>query len=310
MKNRKVVVTGGAGFIGSNICEELCDENEVVAIDNLSTGNYGNIKELVQEKRIDFVDGTINDLKLLNSLFDGVDYVLHQAAIPSVPRSVADPIASNEANISGTLNVLVAARDNNVEKVVFASSSSVYGDAPVLPKEEGMSPHPMSPYAVSKLACEHYCEVFESIYGLKSASLRYFNVYGPRQDPTSTYAAVVPNFFTRLLNDKPPIIYGDGKQSRDFTFVKDVVQANVKTAQSKATGVYNIAGGGKGTTVNELADIIMELVGKIIVPIHEKERPGDVKHSLADITKARKAFDYMPKYSIEKGLKETMGWYR
>ena len=305
----KVLVTGGAGFIGSNLAEELAKTNEVIIVDNLSTGKIENIKELINKNNVKFIERSITNLDLLKEIFEDVDYVFHQAAIPSVPRSVKNPIATNEANINGTLNVLIAARDCGVKKVIYASSSSIYGDTPEIPKKEDMKPNPLSPYAVSKLACEYYCSVFGTVYGLKTISLRYFNVYGPNQDPTSQYAAVVPNFFTRLLNDESPVIYGDGKQSRDFTFVKDVIQANIKASQSNATGIYNISGGGKKTTINELADIIMELVDKTIDPIYEEERPGDIKHSLADITKAKKAFNYRPNYSIKEGLEETMGWY-
>ncbi|MFZ2377158.1 MAG: NAD-dependent epimerase/dehydratase family protein [Methanothrix sp.] len=221
----KVVVTGGAGFIGSNLAGELADDHMVTVIDNLSTGRIENLDHI--QDRVEFVNGSILDLDLLRRTFAGADTVFHQAAIPSVQRSVDNPIASNQANVDGTLNVLMAAKESGVRKVVFASSSSVYGDTPTLPKREEMKPNPKSPYAITKLAGEHYCQVFSEAYGLKTACLRYFNVFGPRQDPESEYAAVIPRFVTRILQGKPPVIYGDGQQTRDFTFVKDVVKGTI-----------------------------------------------------------------------------------
>ncbi len=306
----KLVITGGAGFIGSNIAEELLreEENEVIIVDNLSTGKMANLRKFDQSTNINFVRGSITDLNLLEGVFKGVDYVFHQAAIPSVPRSVKDPIASNNANVNGTLNVLVAARDCGVKKVVYASSSSVYGDTPELPKRERMTPNPLSPYAVTKLLGEYYCNVFNDIYGLKTVSLRYFNVYGPRQDPYSDYAAVIPKFINLVSENKPPVIYGDGEQTRDFTFVKDVVSANILAAKSNAKGVYNIANGNR-ISINELANMIMALIGNDLTPIHDDSREGDVKHSLADISEAKKNLGYEPGYSLEEGLRGTVEWF-
>ena len=306
----KIVITGGAGFIGSNIAEELSKEkdNEIIIVDDLSTGKMANIRKFDQSTNINFARGSITDLNLLKRVFKGVDYVFHQAAIPSVPRSIKDPIASNNANINGTLNVLVAARDCGVKKVVYASSSSVYGDTPELPKRERMTPNPLSPYAVTKLLGEYYCNVFKDIYGLKTVSLRYFNVYGPRQDPYSDYAAVIPKFINRVSENKPPVIYGDGEQTRDFTFVKDVVRANILAAKSDAEGVYNIANGNR-ISINELANMIMALIGNNLTPIHEDPREGDIKHSLADISEAKKNLGYEPGYSLEEGLRGTIEWF-
>jgi UDP-glucose 4-epimerase len=248
-------------------------------------------------------------MDLLQKLFEDVDYIFHQAAIPSVPRSVKDPISSNYTNVNGTLNVLVAARDNNVKKLVYASSSSAYGDTPVLPKSEDMKPCPLSPYAISKLTAEYYCQVFSDVYNLATASLRYFNVFGPRQDPSSEYAAVIPKFIGSVLNDKSPIVYGDGEQTRDFTFVDDVVNANILAAESMSTGVFNIAGG-KRISINDLAGLIMELLDKDLDITHIEPQPGDIKHSLADISKAREQIKYIPKFNVKDGLKETVKWFQ
>ncbi len=306
----KIAITGGAGFIGSNIAEELSKEkdNEIIIVDDLSTGKMTNLRKFDQSTNINFVRGSITDLNLLKVVFKGVDYVFHQAAIPSVPRSIKDPIASNNANVNGTLNVLVAARDCGVKKVVYASSSSVYGDTPELPKRERMTPNPLSPYAVTKLLGEYYCNVFNDIYGLKTVSLRYFNVYGPRQDPYSDYAAVIPKFINLVSENKPPVIYGDGEQTRDFTFVKDVVKANVLAAKSDAEGVYNIANGNR-ISINELANMIMALMGNDLKSIHNAPREGDVKHSLADISEAKKNLGYEPAHSLEEGLRRTIEWF-
>jgi len=305
----KILITGGCGFIGSNLAEELSKDNEVIIIDDLSTGKIENIKDLLKKENVKFIKGSITDLNLLQDIFKDVDYVFHQAAIPSVPRSVKDPLSTNNANINGTLNVLIAARDNFVKKVIYASSSSIYGDTPTLPKKESMTPTPLSPYAITKLTGEYYCKVFNSIYNLPTVSLRYFNVYGPRQDPSSEYAAVIPKFIKRVLNNEPPIIYGDGEQTRDFTFVKDIVRANVLAAESSKTGTFNI-GSGKRVTINNLAKMITNLVRKDdLKPIHDKPRQGDVKHSLADISLAKENIDYEPEYDLHKGLEETIKWY-
>ncbi len=307
----KIVITGGAGFIGSNLAEELSKEkdNEIITVDDLSTGRIENIQTLGKfDQNIKFVKGSVIDLDLLKGIFKDVDYVFHQAAIPSVPRSVKDPIASNKANVNGTLNVLVAAKDRGVKKVIYASSSSIYGDTPKLPKREDMMPNPLSPYAVTKLLGEYYCEVFTEVYGLKTVSLRYFNVYGPKQDPYSDYAAVIPRFINRVLENKPPVIYGDGEQTRDFTFVKDVVKANILAAKSNANGVYNIACGNR-ISINELADMIMKIMGKNLTLIYDAPREGDVRHSLGDISKAKKSLGYEPRYNLEEGLRGTIEWF-
>ncbi|NQE53306.1 UDP-glucose 4-epimerase [ANME-1 cluster archaeon GoMg3.2] len=301
----KAIITGGAGFIGSNLAEVLSRDNEVIIVDDLSTGNEANIRGF----EIEFVKGSVTDLDLLRKVFKGADYVFHQAAIPSVPRSIKDPVSTNEANVTGTLNVLIAARDCSVKKVIFASSSSAYGDTPELPKREDMNPNPLSPYAVTKLVGEYYCNVFDDVYDLKTAALRYFNVYGPKQDPHSDYAAVIPKFIKRIQEGKPPIIYGDGNQTRDFTSVEDVVSANILAAESDAKGVYNVATG-KRITINELASVIMAIMGRDLDPIHEKQREGDVLHSLGDITKAKKDFGYAPGDKLEANLKETVKWFR
>ena len=302
---KKVTVTGGAGFIGSHLAELLVSRGyHVIIIDDLSTGKKENIADLTRKDNVRFIQGSILDLHLLQESFRGVDLVFHQAALTSVPRSIEDPVSTNEVNIAGTLNVLLAARDNNVKKVIFASSSSVYGDTPTLPKVEDMTPHPQSPYALTKLVGEYYCHIFHQIYDLPTICLRYFNVYGPRQDADSPYAAVIPIFITRVSQDKPPIIYGDGEQSRDFTFVKDVIQANIIGAESDACGVFNI-GRGENSTINDLAKTVTRIIEKDLKPEYQPPRPGDVKHSLGDISRAR-AIGYEPQYSFDNGLKETI----
>jgi UDP-glucose 4-epimerase len=303
----KVVVTGGAGFIGSNLAGELLKKHDVTVVDNLSTGRMDNLDYIRDE--IEFIQGSITDLDLLKKAFISADTVFHQAAIPSVQRSVDNPIVSNEANVDGTLKVLVAARDCGVRKVVYASSSSVYGDTPTLPKREDMKPNPKSPYAVSKLAGEYYCRVFSEVYGLETACLRYFNVYGPRQDPKSQYAAVIPRFVTRVLDHEPPVIFGDGTQTRDFTFVKDVVKANILAMESEAEGVFNIACGHR-VSLNELAGKIMEITGIRLDPIYDKPRPGDIKDSLADISSARDKLGYEPEFNLNSGLEGTIKWFQ
>ena len=302
---KKVVVTGGAGFIGSHLAEELVQQGyNVIILDDLSTGKMENIAELLNNDNIEFVQGSITELSLLQKLFQGVEYVFHQAALARVPRSIDDPLTANEVNITGTLNILLAARENKVRKVIYASSSSAYGDTPTLPQREDMPPDPLSPYALTKLAGEYYCNIFRQIYGLSTVSLRYFNVYGSRQDLKSQYATVVPAFIERISQGLPPIIHGDGEQSRDFTFIADVVQANILAAESDAEGTYNI-GGGKGTTINQIAGSILNLMGKNLPPIHEKPRPGDPRHTLADVSRAR-GFGYEPEWTLEDGLKKII----
>ena len=307
MENQKVVVTGGAGFIGSNLAHEFAINNNVIIIDNLSTGRIENISDLLDQKTVRFIQGSLLDQRLLEKTFDKVDFVFHLAAIPSVPRSIEDPFSTNAVNITGTLNVLIAARDNKVKKVIFSSSSSVYGDTPTLPKKEDMAPNPQSPYSLTKLAGEYYCQIFNRIYGLPTICLRYFNVYGPRQNPKSQYAAVIPRFISMILQNESPIIYGDGKQTRDFTFIQDVIQANTVAARTDATGIFNI-GTGENISLNALAQTINMTLGKSLQPKYEDPRDGDIRDSLADISKAR-AIGYEPKYTLEEGLRQTVGSY-
>jgi UDP-glucose 4-epimerase len=303
----KYIVTGGAGFIGSHIAEALAGKNEIVIIDDLFSGRMQNLDDF--RNSVHFVQGSITDLSLMKKICAGADGIFHEAAIASVPRSINNPLATNEANITGTLNVLVAAKECGVRKVIFASSSSVYGETPTLPKREDMEPHPLSPYAVTKLAGEHYMKVFAKLYGIKTVTLRYFNVFGPRQDPTSDYAAVIPKFITRTLNHQSPVIFGDGFQTRDFTFVKDVVQANIRAMESDAEGLFNVAYNQR-IDLNTLAQLIMEIVG-ITVPItYESPRKGDIRDSLADITRAKSGFNFKPAYTVKTGLMETIKWYR
>jgi UDP-glucose 4-epimerase len=305
IKNKKIVLTGGLGFIGSHILEELYQYNHLIIIDNESTGKLSNISQF--KDSVDVELGDINSINL-NEIFEGVDYVLHQAALPSVPRSIKDPLKSNEANITGTLKVLKAASDCNVKKVVFASSSSVYGDTPKLPKVETMPINPKSPYAITKATGEMYCKVFEEIYDLQTVALRYFNVFGPKQDPNSQYSAVIPKFITAISKGESPTVYGDGTQSRDFTFVKNVVQANIKACQSKVTGSFNIACG-RRIIINDLIKMINEILNKDIIPLYVDPRSGDIKHSLADI-KSAKSFGYKPEDKFVEELKETIEFFR
>ena len=304
MKKKKVVITGGAGFIGSNLAYDLADDNTVIIVDDLSTGRIENLVNLIYKKNIMLIKGSILDRQLMEKTLSGVDYVFHQAAIQSVPRSIKDPLSTNEVNITGTLNVLVAAKKNNVKKVVFASSSSVYGDNRKSPKTEDMNPNSQSPYALTKLVGENYCRIFNKVYGLSTICLRYFNVYGPLQNPNSEYTAVVPSFISRILKNEQPIIYGDGNQTRDFTFVQDAIRANILAAESQTNGVVNI-GSGSNITINELAKTITRILGVNVQPLHEEPRAGDIRDSLADITLAR-TIGYEPQYKLEDGLHETI----
>jgi UDP-glucose 4-epimerase len=308
----KVVVTGGAGFIGSNLAIRLVELGyDVTVLDNLSTGKLDNLAAVSGRVRV--VQGDIRDEKAVRAVMDRVDVVFHQAALPSVPRSIVAPVESNAVNVDGTLNILAAARDAGVRRVVYASSSSVYGDAPELPKREETAGVPRSPYAVSKLAAELYCRVFTHVYRLETVSLRYFNVYGPRQNPDSEYAAVVPRFIRALLHGDPTEIYGDGEQTRSFTFVTDVVDANLKAAAARhvAGEAFNIAGTER-TSLNELHRQIRELVGAdpSSAPRHAEDRAGDVKHSYADLAKAKRLLGYAPRVSLAEGLQATVQWVR
>ncbi len=304
------VVTGGAGFIGSNIVQRLVEDGEEVrVVDNLATGHRENLQGLGGAARL--FEGSVCDGALLREAFDGADYVLHQGALASVPRSVADPLATNHINVEGTLQVLEAARACGVRRVVYASSSSVYGDAPTLPKREDMTPQPKSPYAVSKLAGEHYCQVYNNVFGLETVSLRYFNVFGPRQDPASQYAAVIPIFIRCIVAGEAPQVYGDGEQSRDFTYVEDVVTANLQAARAEgAAGAVCNLGRGERHTLNKLLGLLQDIIGKRVEVNYGPDRAGDVKHSEADIARAREAFGYEPTVTFEEGLRRTVEWYR
>ncbi len=306
----KFLVTGGAGFIGSNIVRELIKKGEFVrVVDNFATGRPSNLEGIMD--KIEFIQGDIRDFELVREAVKGIDFVIHQAALPSVTRSIDDPITSNETNITGTLNILVASKDEKVRRVVFASSSSVYGDTPILPKKEDMSPNPLSPYAITKYAGEQYCKVFHSIYGLETVMLRYFNVFGPRQNPNSQYSAAIPLFIKAFLMGKPPIIYGNGEQSRDFTFVENVVSANLLAcyAENSVGKVFNIACG-RRVSINDLVFTIKNWLNSPVEPIYQDARKGDVQHSLADISKAQKFLKYEPKVNLEEGLKITIEWFK
>jgi len=306
-----VLVTGGAGFIGSNLVEDLIRQDYNVRIlDNFVTGNIENLLGL--ENKIELIKGDIRDLKIVKKAVKGVDYISHQAALSSVTGSIEEPIPTAEVNILGTLNVLLAARDFGVQRIVYASSASVYGEVPEseLPVKEDRKLNPISPYASAKLQGEEWCKMFEDVYGLKSVGLRYFNVFGPKQNPKSEYSAVIPKFINLMLGDKRPPIYGDGKQTRDFIFVKDAVMANIISFKAKrANGdAFNIASG-KQISINDLVEKINEILGKNIKPVYEDPKPGDPKYSEADISEVVKNLGYKPKYSFDEGLKLTVGWF-
>ncbi|MBZ4645635.1 MAG: UDP-glucose 4-epimerase (Galactowaldenase) (UDP-galactose 4-epimerase) (GalE-like) [Clostridia bacterium] len=305
------LVTGGAGFIGSNIVKELVRRNDRIRIiDNLSTGKLENIEDYL--KNIEFIKEDIRDFSACQKAVRGVNYVLHQAALPSVKRSIDDILSSNSTNIDGTLNILEAAKREGVKKVVFASSSSVYGNTDTLPKTESMAANPLSPYAVEKYTGEQYCKIFHEIYGLRTVCLRYFNVFGPGQDPASEYSAVIPKFIYSMLKKQPPVIYGDGYQSRDFTYVENVVEANLLACHSQKVGrgeVINI-GGGNRTTLNQLVSYLSEIIGYDGSVLYEKARKGDVLHSLADITSAQSLLNYNVKVKMKEGLNRTVEWFR
>ena len=310
MNKKTYLVTGGAGFIGSHIAERLVrDGHNVRVLDDLSSGHEVNLDPIRNE--VEFIEGDIRDTKVVNEASKGVHVVFHEAALGSVPRSVADPVTTHQVNITGTLNVFLAARDAGVRRVVYASSSSVYGETPVLPKREAMVPQPLSPYALSKLAGEHYSSVFKQVYNFEIVSLRYFNIFGPRQDPESQYAAVIPRFITSLLNGKAPVVYGDGLQSRDFTFVENVVNANLLASEADgiAGEVFNVACGGRYTLLDLLAKT-KEILGSDIEPVHEASRAGDVRDSQASIEAAQDAFGYHVSVDFAEGLQKTIEWYR
>lgn len=305
------LITGIGGFIGSSLARELLQRGEQVrGVDNFSTGKRANLDPI--SAQIDFREADILDLEAMKWACADVDYVLHQAAIPSVPKSVLDPIASNQANVDGTVNLLVAARDAKVKRLIYAASSSAYGDTPTLPKHERMTPDPISPYAVAKLASEHYLTSFYRCYGLETVALRYFNIFGPRQDPTSPYSGVLAKFITQMLSGKQPTIFGDGEQSRDFTFIDNAVEANLlacKAPAQVAGKVFNVATG-RRVTLNETFKLLQPLTSYSGSPIYAAERGGDIKHSLADISLAEKHLGYVVKANFEEGLRRTVDWYR
>jgi UDP-glucose 4-epimerase len=306
----KFLVTGGAGFIGSNICTKLISQGCFVrVIDNLLTGKKSNLAAI--SDKIEFIEADMGNPDAARAAMKGIDVVLHQGALPSVPRSVDDPAATHRHCVDATFTLLLAARDAKVKRFVYAASSSAYGDTPTLPKVETMPVNPLSPYAAAKLMGEYYCSVFYKVFGLETISLRYFNVFGPHQDPTSQYAAAIPAFVTSILKNKPPTVYGDGEQSRDFTYVDNVVEANLLAARAKQTKgeVVNIACG-EAITVNAIIDMINNIVGKKIKPTYVPSRKGDVKHSLADITQAKKLIGFKPIVLFKGGLTKAIEWYR
>ncbi len=303
------LVTGGAGFIGSHLVEELVRRSEPVrVVDSLVTGRRDNLAHV---SGVEFIEGDLADLEVAHRVTQGIDVVLHQAAIPSVPRSVADPITCHRANVDGTLNVLVAARDAGVRRVVFAGSSSVYGDTPTLPKHEEMPANPLSPYALHKVVGEQYGRLFQQLYGLEFVSIRYFNVFGPRQDPTSPYSGVISQFIKALVEGRAPTIHGDGEQTRDFTYVANVVDGVLRAASmpGAAGQIINVATGGR-VSLNDLYRTLGSLAGAATTPIYGPVRTGDVRHSQADIGKAHRLLDYVPSVSFEHGLAVTLDWYR
>lgn len=305
------LVTGGAGFIGSNIVNKLLENGDNVRVlDNFSTGKTKNIESVLE--KIECIHADFTDLEVCRKAVEGVDYVLHQGAIPSVPRSIDDPISTNNANILGTLNMLIASRDAGVKRFIYAASSSAYGDSEIMSKVETMPVAPKSPYAIQKLTGEYYCQNFSTIYGLETVCLRYFNVFGPNQDPESVYSAVIPMFIKKMLQGESPVIYGDGTTSRDFTYVENNVDANLKAclAGDECVGqVINIACGIE-ISLNELVEKINKVLGTDIKPEYKEERKGDVKHSLADITKASKLLNYKPVIDFDEGLEKTIEFYR
>ena len=306
----KFLVTGGAGFIGSNICKELVSQDCFVrVVDNLLTGKKSNLDSIID--KIEFIEADMGDTEVARSVMKDIDVVLHHGALPSVPLSVENPAPTHRHCVDATFTLLLAARDADVKRFVYAGSSSAYGDTPTLPKVESMKSMPLSPYAVAKLVGEHYCTVFYKVFGLETITLRYFNVFGPYQNPKSQYAAAIPAFVTSILNDKPPTIYGDGQQSRDFTYIDNVVHANLLAARAKQTGgeVVNIACG-LAVTVNEIIAMINDITGKNVKPNYTDPRPGDVKHSMADISLAKELIGFEPIVSFEKGLQLAIDWYR
>jgi UDP-glucose 4-epimerase len=310
MKNKKIAITGGTGFIGSNLVSELCEDNELVILDDVSTGRLENIKAILDNEKITLFKGSITEPELCKKAFEGCDYVFHLAAIPSVLTSVEDPYLTTQVNLTGTLNVLVAAKENQVKKVVFASSAAVYGDLDTMPLKEDMPCMPESPYGVQKLGGEHYCRVFYEVYGLPTTSLRTFNVFGPNQSEKSDYAPVIPKFINMIAKEEPPTIFGDGSQTRDFIYVKDVAAAYILAAENSASNgkCLNIACGNE-ISIYDLALKIADLMGKEISPVFSDPREGEILRSLADISKARELMKFDLKFSLEEGLKNTIDYF-
>lgn len=309
---KKYLITGGAGFIGSNIVKKILGQGDFVrVVDNLSTGRKENIEEFLDNPKFDFIEGDLTDLNVAELAVGGVDFILHQAAIPSVPRSIEDPLKSNNANITATLNLLITAKKYGVKKIVYASSSSIYGNNPMSPKKEDFPINPLSPYALTKYTGERYCQLFWDIYKLPTICLRYFNVFGPKQNPNSQYSAVIPSFIKSVLADKRPTIFGTGEQSRDFTYVDNVIEANllaIKSVQGFGE-VFNIACN-EETSLKELLNLIQEIIGTKVEPHYTQPRKGDVLHSRADISKAQNILGYKPVVNLKEGLIKTVDWYK
>jgi UDP-N-acetylglucosamine/UDP-N-acetyl-alpha-D-glucosaminouronate 4-epimerase len=318
IKNKKILITGGAGFIGSNLCNYFIKNNNIVCLDNFATGHFHNIAHLIENKNFELIEGDIRDYKTCENAVSGVDFVLHQAALGSVPRSINDPLTSNEVNISGFLNILQAAAKEGVSRFVYAASSSTYGDSESLPKVENIIGKPLSPYAVTKYVNELYADVFSKTYGIETIGLRYFNVFGRNQDPNGAYAAVIPKFVKSFINHESPVVNGDGNFSRDFTYIENVVHMNEKALETNDVNaintVYNTAFGER-TTLNELINYLKEYLSEFDSEIAKIEvkygslREGDIPHSLASVDKAKKILNYNPKYSLKEGLKEAVEWY-
>ncbi len=299
-----ILVTGGAGFIGSNLSEELLKLGTVTIFDDLSTGK----KENIQNSKLNFIEGSITDIKLLKESLKDVNYVFHLAAVSNVGQSIEDPIRANKVNVTGTLNVLLAAKECGVEKVIFTSSAAIYGDTEELPIRESITPNPLSPYASTKIMGEYYCNNFTELYGLKTIIIRPFNVFGPRQDPKSQYSAVIPIFINTLLKGEDVRITGDGEQTRDFVYIRDFIRSNILAMEKGVGGVFNISGGGR-VSINELYWIIADILDIDKKPVYVADRPGDIKHSYADISRAEELLSYIPQHSLKDGLRETVKWF-
>ena len=319
LSNKTILVTGGAGFIGSNLCEALLEKgNKVVCLDNFATGKRENLEKFLKDSNFKLIEGDIRKLKDCLKATKDVDYVLHQAALGSVPRSIKNPITSNDVNVSGFLNMLVAARDNGVKRFVFAASSSIYGDSELMPKVEDIIGKPLSPYAITKYVNELYADIFSKTYGLETIGLRYFNVFGRKQDPNGAYAAVIPKFVSQLMNGESPVINGDGNYSRDFTYIDNVIQVNllslITTNEKAINTVYNVAYGDRNT-LNDLIGYLKEYLSEFdsnisnVTVIYGPNRAGDIPHSHASVDKAKELLSYKPQFSLQKGLKEAVKWY-